>query len=76
MDCARGTLKGDGHMGFDEVLRLRERLNKAGLVKADTRYILNHLSHMNDMTHSEWARFAAPYGIEVAYDGMKVVCRP
>ena len=31
---------------------------------------------MNDMTHSEWARFAAPYGIEVAYDGMKVVCRP
>ena len=76
MDCARGTLKGDGHMGFAEVLRLRERLNKAGLVKADTRYILNHLSHMNDMTHSEWARFAAPHGIEVAYDGMKVVCRP
>ena len=31
---------------------------------------------MNDMTHSEWARFAAPHGIEVAYDGMKVVCRP
>ena len=63
-------------MGFAEVLRLRERLNKAGLVKADARYILNHLSHMNDMTHSEWERFAAPHGIEVAYDGMKVVCRP
>lgn len=76
MDCARGTLKGDGHMGFAEALCLRERLNKAGLVKADTRYILNHLSHMNDMTHSEWERFAAPHGIEVAYDGMKVVCRP
>ena len=65
-----------GQPGFAEVLRLRERLQKAGLVRDDTRYILNHLSHMNDMTHAEWERFAAPHGIEVAYDGLKVVCRP
>lgn len=72
MDCARGLLPGDGHMGFKECLALRERLQKRGLVKENTRYILNHLSHMNDMTHSEWEAFAAPYGIEIAYDGLEV----
>lgn len=74
MDCARGLLPGDGHMGFAEVLRLRERLQRAGLVTPGTRYILNHLSHMNDMTHSEWEAFASPYGIEIAWDGMEVDC--
>ena len=74
MDCARGLLPGDGHMGWNEALALRERLQGAGLVAVDTRYILNHLSHMNDMTHSEWERFAAPHGIEVAWDGMRVCC--
>ena len=74
MDCARGLLPGDGHMGWNEALALRERLEEFGLVAGDARYILNHLSHMNDMTHSEWERFAAPHGIEVAWDGMRVCC--
>lgn len=72
MDCARGLLPGDGHMGFAECLALRERLKARGLVTKDTRYLLNHLSHMNDMTHSEWEAFAAPHGFEVAYDGLEV----
>ncbi|MDO5377916.1 MAG: MBL fold metallo-hydrolase [Clostridia bacterium] len=72
MDCARGLLPGDGHMGFAECLALRERLRARGLVTENTRYILNHLSHMNDMTHGEWEAFAAPYGFEIAYDGLEV----
>lgn len=72
MDCARGLLPGDGHMGFRECLALRERLRRRGLVTPKTRYILNHLSHMNDMTHAEWEAFAAPYGFEIAYDGLEV----
>lgn len=72
MDCARGLLPGDGHMGWQECLRLRERLLTIGAAGPDTRFILNHLSHMNDMTHSEWEAFAAPHGIEVAYDGLTV----
>lgn len=74
MDCARGLLPGDGHMGFAECLALRERLKARGLVHEQTRYILNHLSHMNDMTHSEWAAYAAPYGFEAAWDGLEVIC--
>ena len=72
MDCARGQLPGDGHMGWAECIRLRERLFAIGAVTPDTRFVLNHLSHMNDMTHSEWAAFAAPYGVEVAYDGLEI----
>ena len=74
MDCARGLLPGDGHMGWAECLRLRDRLYTIGAADSDTRFILNHLSHMNDMTHSEWEAFAAPYGIEVAYDGLIIEC--
>ena len=74
MDCARGLLPGDGHMGWNEVLKLRDRLCAIGAAGTQTRFVLNHLSHMNDMTHSEWTAFAAPYGIEVAYDGLEIEC--
>lgn len=74
MDCARGLLPGDGHMGWKECLALRERLIARGLVDERTRYILNHLSHMNDMTHGEWEAFAAPHGVEIAWDGMQIDC--
>ncbi|MBQ7486739.1 MAG: MBL fold metallo-hydrolase [Clostridia bacterium] len=72
MDCARGLLPGNGHMGWAECLRLRERLEAIGAVDSGTRFVLNHLSHMNDMTHTEWEAFAAPHGIEIAYDGLVV----
>lgn len=74
MDCARGLLPGDGHMGWNEVLRLRDRLLAIGAADGNTRFILNHLSHMNDMTHSEWSAFAAAYGIDVAWDGLEIIC--
>ncbi len=74
MDCARGLLPGDGHMGWAEVLKLRERLVAIGAADQSTRFVLNHLSHMNDMTHAEWVAFAAPYGIDVAWDGLEIEC--
>ena len=72
MDCARGLLPGDGHMGFAECLHLIERMKKRGLLAENARFILNHLSHMNDMTHSEWEAYAQPYGVEIAWDGLEV----
>ena len=74
MDCARGLLPGDGHMGWAECLRLRERLTAIGAADEHTRFILNHLSHMNDMTHAEWEAFVAPHGFQVAWDGLTVSC--
>ena len=72
MDCSRGLLPGDGHMGWKEVLELRERLIRIGSAHPGTIYLLNHLSHMNNMTHSEWERFAAREGMQVAYDGLEI----
>ena len=74
MDCARGLLPGDGHMGFAECQELMDRLKMQGNVQENARYILNHLSHMHNMTHSEWEQFAKPYGVEVAYDGLTADC--
>ena len=74
MDCTRGLLPGNGHMGWAEVLRLRERLRKIGAAGPDTRFVLTHLSHAGGMTHAEWEAFAAPHGIQVAYDGLEIDC--
>ena len=74
MDCARGLLPGDGHMGFAECQELMNRLKMKGIMQENARYILNHLSHMHNMTHREWEQFAAPYGVEVAYDGLEADC--
>lgn len=74
MDCARGLLPGDGHMGWAEVLKLRERLVAIGAADQSTCFVLNHLSHMNDMTHAQWVAFAAPYGIDIAWDGLEIEC--
>ncbi|QQO07517.1 MBL fold metallo-hydrolase [Breznakiella homolactica] len=72
MDCARGTLPGDGHMGITENRELKERLEKLGCVDSGTRYILNHFSHMCGLVHDELQELAEQYGFEVAYDGMIV----
>lgn len=72
MDCARGLLPGDGHMGWKQCLSFRERLFAINAANSSTRFILNHLSHMNDMTHSQWQSFARQEGIQVAWDGMVV----
>ncbi len=74
MDCARGPLPGDGHMSFAQCLALRKRLERIGAADEHTRYIVNHLSHMAQMTHREWQEYAAPYNIDIAWDGREIEC--
>lgn len=73
MDCARGTLPGDGHMGFEENRQLRERLRQMGCAGEHTRYYLNHLSHMSGLIHDDVERMMGPEGFVVAYDGMEII---
>ncbi len=72
MDCGRGTLPGDGHMGVRENIELRDRLREMGAVYEDTKYYLNHLSHMSGIIHDELQELMEPEGFDVAYDGMAV----
>jgi phosphoribosyl 1,2-cyclic phosphate phosphodiesterase len=70
MDCARGQYPGDGHMGIHENLAMRRRLEEIGCADGNTKYLLNHISHMCDMTHDELQKYVAPYGFQVTYDGL------
>ncbi|WP_020618400.1 MBL fold metallo-hydrolase [Paenibacillus daejeonensis] len=70
MDCARGILPGDGHMGLAENVEMKRKLEQYGCVNENTRYLLTHISHMCGMTHDELAIEAGKYGFELAYDGL------
>lgn len=70
MDCARGTLPGDGHMGLAENIALRDFLRRSGCVKESTRYYLNHFSHMCGLVPEEMDALARGEGFTLACDGM------
>lgn len=70
MDCARGTLLGDSHMGIAENIKLRSYLKKIGCANENTKYYLTHLSHMGGLTHDEFQKNVLEYGFKVAYDGL------
>ena len=60
------------HMGLPDAAAVRLRLLEAGAAGPNTRFIANHFSHNGGWLHDEFARNAAPYQIEPAYDGMTV----
>lgn len=70
MDCARGNLPGDGHMGIKENLDFKKALMEMGCVSGKTNYYLNHLSHMSGMIHDDLQEVMGPNGFTVAYDGL------
>lgn len=72
LDCARGTLPGDGHMGITEIKELVETLRKAGKIADDAPVLLNHYSHMCNLSPSEFNTIVAPFGMSLTYDGQKV----
>lgn len=69
-DCACGMKPGNSHMGIAECIAFRDFLRSNGQVGGNTRFLLNHISHMAEMTHDELAQAVQPYGFEVTYDGM------
>jgi len=70
LDCARGNLPGDGHMGLAENIAVRKELKARGLVKQSTKYYLNHFSHMCGLIHDEMQTLASQYDFQMTYDGM------
>lgn len=61
-----------GHLGFPDVIRLRDEMKEIGLVDDHTHCILNHFSHNGHLLHHQLEAIAYPAGLDVSYDG-KVV---
>ena len=72
LDCARGFLPGDGHMGLAEDLATIDRLRAIGAIDASTKLLLNHFSHMSGVTPDEFSDNIKRYGLSLAFDGLKV----
>lgn len=70
LDCARGTLDGDGHMGLKEDCDTKKRLQKMGLVTENTLFYLNHFSHMCGLAPDEFQKLAEKEGMSLAHDGL------
>lgn len=58
-----------GHMGFQAVDEVRDRLKEMGCIDGKTTLVLNHLAHYGDFTHEKICALENPKGYEVAYDG-------
>lgn len=72
LDCARGILPGDGHMGLKEDCEVKRRLEQMGLAADGARFCLNHFSHMCGLTPEEFEILAEKEGMTLASDGMIV----
>ena len=60
------------HMGIDNVLRVKERLEKMGAINEDTKNIINHFSHNANPEHRWLEKRVGEMGLLVAYDGMSI----
>lgn len=72
LDCARGLLPGDGHMGIAEDLATIDRLRAMGVIDTSTTLLLNHFSHMSGITPDEFSDHIKGYGLSLAFDGLEV----
>lgn len=72
LDCARGTLQGDGHMGLAEIKELVGILRAAGRIDGGTRILLNHYSHMCGLAPGEFDEIVKPLGMSLTFDGQIV----
>jgi phosphoribosyl 1,2-cyclic phosphate phosphodiesterase len=73
VDCTYGTRDDrQGHMGGAAVVEAMQRLEKMGALAPGCRRIGTHISHNCGSSHEELVEFFAPYGIEVAYDGLEL----
>lgn len=71
--CGEEDTHGKGsHMGFPDVVRVRNEMREIGLVDAHTRCVLNHFSHNGHLLYHELEALAGPEQLEVSFDGKKL----
>lgn len=74
VDCSHGCKDIDycGHLDIGGVIRMRERLVKAGALTAKSRIVSTHHGHNGGLTHAELSEALNPHGIEVGFDGLEI----
>lgn len=58
------------HMNIKACVTAAETLKKRNLLSAGAHVFVTHFSHNGGMLHEDIERALAPYGLDVAYDGM------
>ena len=72
-DCCYSLRHKDkGHMGFDEVMIMKDRLQGIGVIDNNTICCVNHFSHNNGETYEDMKNHSEKFGILTSYDGMEV----
>lgn len=72
-DCTCGIYDNrNGHLGFHNVLEVRERLYEIGCISQESIIAITHFSHNGGATYDEMCETAEKEQILVAYDGMKI----
>ena len=61
-----------GHMNLLQNVKMKDRLEKIGAFDKNSRMIATHIAMAGQATHKELVKKAKKFGIEVAYDGMRV----
>lgn len=76
LDCNHGIGEAyQNHMSIPCDAKIKERLEKEGYTKPETKFVVNHFSHnCHSLSHEELCEAAAPYGMQVSYDTMSVEC--
>ena len=74
LDCTNGARYrgGQGHLGLETCVEIKERLLQMGSATEDTIFILTHFSHNGAMCHEALEQHANPHGFIVSYDGMEL----
>ena len=74
LDCTlkRGEPITGGHMDVDRCLEMVALLRENGNADENTHVMLSHIGHLVERTHDELVAEVAPFGMEVAYDGMEI----
>jgi len=74
LDCTlgRGKQITKSHMDLDWCLETAARLREQGNADGETRFVLSHVGHLVERTHDALCMEAEPFGMTVAYDGMRI----
>lgn len=71
MDCTHGTKQHSTvHHSLDSMLRERERMREAGVVRDGARFIAHHFTHHSTPLPDELDQLGQQGGYDIAYDGM------
>lgn len=74
VDCTMGKVFSQywGHMGFENVLELKERLEREKITDSHTKWVITHFSHNGNWLYQDMEKDLKHTQINAAYDGMEI----